>query len=281
MNYTTLIDIDTLARHLEDPALVLFDCRHDLAKPDWGSEVYGVSHLPGAHFANLDRNLSAPKNGRNGRHPLPDPHAFGEWLGRMGVSKSSQVVGYDSTGGTYGSRLWWMLRWVGHPRVAVLDGGWDAWLKAGLAVTHTVPTPRPAVFEAKVASEAAVSADFVMRNLAEKAFTVVDARANDRFHGQNETIDPVAGHIPGALNRVFKNNLDATGRFKSADLLRQEWTALLAGRPPTQIVNQCGSGVTACHNALAMELAGLSGSKLFPGSWSEWISDPARPVATD
>lgn len=281
MNHTTLIDVDTLHRHLNDPNLVLFDCRHDLAKPEWGAEAYAQSHLPGARFAHLDKNLSAPKNGRNGRHPLPDAAAFGRWLGSMGVHAQAQVVGYDSTGGTYGSRLWWMLRWVGHNRVAVLDGGWDAWLKAGLPVTQAVPSPAARELTVRLDTQAAVSADFVLDNIARREYCVVDARANDRFHGQNETIDPVAGHIPGAVNRVFKSNLDASGRFKSAAALRQEWEALLDGRTPTRIINQCGSGVTACHNALAMEIAGLSGSKLFPGSWSEWISDPTRPIATD
>jgi len=281
MDYTTLIDVDTLRRHLDDPRFVIFDCRHDLAKPDWGSEVYATSHLPHARFAHLDKNLSAAKTGRNGRHPLPDPEGFARWLGDLGVGPDSQVVGYDSTGGTYGSRLWWMLRWIGHPRVAVLDGGWDAWQKAGFPVTSDPPRVTPATVTARVDAQAAVSVTHVEANIKSGECLVIDARANDRFHGQNETIDPVAGHIPGARNRFFKNNLDNTGRFKSAEALRVEWLDVLGGKSPRAVINQCGSGVTACHNALAMEIAGLTGSRLFAGSWSEWITDPARPIATD
>ena len=281
MTYTTLIDVNTLATRLADPKLVVFDCRHDLAKPEWGGEVYAQSHLPGARFAHLDENLSGPKTGKNGRHPLPDPVAFAQWLGQMGVGNDTQVVGYDSTGGTYGSRLWWMMRWIGHDRVAVLDGGWDAWLKAGHAVTADVLTARATTLRVNLRPHAAVDVSSVLSNIGRKSFMVIDARANDRFHGQNETIDPVAGHIPGATNRFFKENLDAQGRFKAPNVLKSEFSAVLAGRAPTEIVHQCGSGVTACHNALAMEIAGLSGSKVFPGSWSEWIADRARPISTE
>jgi len=281
MNYTTLIDVPALAKHLDDPSFIVFDCRHDLAKPHWGSEVYEQSHLPGARFAHLDKNLSGSMTGKNGRHPLPDAQVFAQWLGQMGVSNATQVVGYDSTGGTYGARLWWMLRWLGHDGIAVLDGGWDAWLKAGLPVTNATPKPSPAHFDAKLRNNTRVDAEFVFAHLGKKEVCVLDARANDRFHGQNETIDPIAGHIPGAKNRFFKNNLDTNGCFKSPAVLKTEFQSLLGSLAPGQIVNQCGSGVTACHNALAMEIAGFKGSKLYPGSWSEWIADPTRPIATD
>lgn len=281
MTFTTLIDVDTVARHLSDASFVIFDCRHDLAKPEWGSEAYGLSHLPDARFAHLDKNLSAPKTGKNGRHPLPKAEDFARWLGLMGVANDTQVVCYDSAGGSYSSRLWWMMRWVGHTRVATMDGGWDAWIDAGRPVTSVVPETRPADFSMRLQPHAAVDAGAVLTNIQTKSFTVVDARANDRFRGQNEIIDPIAGHIPGALNRFFKDNLDAQGRFKSAGVLKAEFESLLAGRPPSQIIHQCGSGVTACHNALAMEIAGMPGSKVYPGSWSEWIADPSRPIATD
>ncbi|MSQ58611.1 MAG: sulfurtransferase [Betaproteobacteria bacterium] len=280
MEFTTLIDAGVLAKHLDDPRFVIFDCRHDLAKPDWGIEVYLASHIPGARFAHLDKNLSGPKTGKNGRHPLPDPQSFARWLSEMGAGNDSQIIGYDSTGGTYGARLWWMVRWLGQQRVAVLNGGWDAWVKSGFPVTQDKHSPRATTFHMRLHEEARVDANFILRNLESQKYRVLDARANDRFHGQNETIDPTGGHIPGATNRFFKDNLDAQSRFKPSATLKAEFEALLHGRAPSQVIHQCGSGVTACHNALAMEIAGLPGSKVYPGSWSEWIADPARPIAT-
>lgn len=197
------------------------------------------------------------------------------------MSKNTQVIGYDNTNGTYSSRLWWMLRWVGHHSVAVLDGGWDGWIDGGHPVTDLVPPPKPATFVPAIDNTAVVDSEFILNNIGKDTYCVIDARANDRFHGKNETIDPVAGHIPEAINRFFKENLDASSRFKSAAALRKEWEAVLAGRSPAQIINQCGTGVTACHNSLAMEIAGLSGAKLYAGSWSEWIADPSRPIAVD
>ncbi|MFN0315373.1 MAG: sulfurtransferase [Burkholderiales bacterium] len=281
MEFATLIDAAVLAKHLDDPRFVIFDCRHDLAKPGWGSEEYAASHIPGARFAHLDKNLSGPKTGKNGRHPLPEPQSFARWLGDMGASNDSQIIGYDSTGGTYAARLWWMVRWLGHQRVAVLDGGWDAWVRSGFSVTHEKPSPRSAAFHMQLRKDASVDANFIVRDLESQTYHVLDARANDRFHGKNETIDPIGGHIPGAANRFFKENLDAQSRFKPAAALKAEFEALLKGRAPSHVVHQCGSGVTACHNALAMEIAGLTGSKVYPGSWSEWIADPSRPIATD
>lgn len=279
MTYTTLISVTELAQHLQDPAFVVFDCRHELTNPEMGTKAYAESHIPGALFAHLDRDLAAPLTGRNGRHPLPDPQTFAAWLSRVGVSADKQVVGYDNAGGVYASRLWWMLRWMGHRNVAVLDGGWQAWTDAGQPVSQEVRAPRPASFKGH-ADESWVDAQYVLSNLQTPDMVLIDARANDRYHGQNETIDPVGGHIPGAQNRFFKDNLTPEGRFKPADQLRAEFAAILGGRSAGQLVSQCGSGVTACHNLLAMEIAGLKGGRLYPGSWSEWIADPQRPRAT-
>ena len=279
MNHTTLISPEQLARHLTDPALVVFDCRHDLMKPGAGAQAYAESHIPGARFADTDHDLAGPKTGRNGRHPLPDPAAFTEWLGHNGVDSSKQVVAYDNVGSASAARLWWMLRWVGHERVAVLDGGWEAWVAGGYPVTADIPAITPARFVG-ASRRTWVGADEVQRNLDTREFRVVDARAPERYKGLTEPIDPVAGHIPGAINRLYKENL-RDGRFKSPDELRQEFSALLADTPAEQVVHQCGSGVSACHNLLAMEVAGMHGSRLYPGSWSEWVADPARPVARD
>jgi len=279
MNTRTLISVDDLQRQLAEPALVVFDCRHDLMQPDAGAEAYARSHLPGARFAQCDQDLSGAKTGKTGRHPLPDPAVFSAWLGRNGVDSSKQVVTYDHAGGASATRLWWLLRhWLGHERVAVLDGGWEAWVAAGAPVSAEVAQVAPASFSG---TPRAVSVDvsYVLSHLNDPDLVVIDARAPERYRGETEPIDPVAGHIPGARNRLYKNNLDASGRFKTAEALRAEFTALLAGMRPDQIVHQCGSGVSACHNILAMEIAGLTGSKLYPGSWSEWCADPSRPIA--
>jgi len=278
MDYTTLISVADLAKNLGNPSWVVFDCRHELTNPEFGPKAYAESHLPGARFANVDRNLSGPLTGRNGRHPLPEPGAFAEWLGRMGVSNETQVVGYDHAGGAYGARLWWMLRWLGHARVAVLDGGWQAWNAAGQPVTTDVPLPKPAKFNGKP-DESRVDAQYVAQRMNSPEMVLIDARANDRYHGQNETIDPVAGHIPGALNRFFKDNLDAQGKFRTPEELRAAFKPLVGSIPAEKVIHQCGSGITACHNLLAMEVAGLKGTRLYSGSWSEWIADPSRPVA--
>jgi thiosulfate/3-mercaptopyruvate sulfurtransferase len=276
--FNTLISVAQLRERLDDPAVVVFDCRHDLMQPEKGTQAYREGHVPGARFAHSDRDLSGPKTGRTGRHPLPDPAAFMGWLGANGVDARKQVVAYDYAGGASATRLWWMLRWLGHDAVAVLDGGWEAWLAEGAPVTATPPAIATTTFSGNP-RPMSVDVGFVLAHLGDPGVTVVDARAPERYRGETEPIDPVAGHIPGALNRLYKNNLDASGRFKSAQTLRAELQALLAGRAPEQIVHQCGSGVSACHNILAMEIAGLPGSRLYPGSWSEWCADPARPVA--
>ena len=274
-----LIDCAALAGHLDDAGWRIVDCRHQLADPGYGERAYAEGHLPGAFFIHLDRDLSGARNGRNGRHPLPEPQALAARLGAIGIARQTQVVVYDDAQGMVASRLWWMLRWLGHDRVALLDGGFNAWATEGRPLTRAVPQTRPARFEA-APRDWTVSANDVLANLGTQDFLVVDARGPDRFRGENETMDPVGGHIPGARNRCFRENLDASGRFRPAAELRRGFLALFAGVPPEQIVMQCGSGVSACHNLIAMEIAGLRGARLYPGSWSEWCSDPARPVAT-
>ena len=279
MACTTLIGTQQLAEHLADPGWVLFDCRHDLAKPDAGAKAYADAHLPGARFLHLDRDLAAPVTGTNGRHPLPDAQAFMRTLGAAGVDPGKQVVAYDDKMGVYAARLWWMLRWLGHENVAVLDGGYAKWSREGRALTGAVPQPAPARFVGQAHALAAVDADDVLRSLGQPGRILVDARAPDRYRGENETLDPVGGRIPGSLNRFFRDNLDASGCFKPAAELRQAFATLLGGAAADTVVHSCGSGVSACHNLLAMEIAGLHGSRLYPGSWSEWCSDPGRPIA--
>ena len=278
MTYRTIISVAQLRERLGDPSVVIFDCRHDLMQPEKGALAYKEAHVPGARFAHSDRDLSGAKNGRTGRHPLPEPAVLMAWLGANGVDATRQVVAYDYVGGASATRLWWMLRWLGHEAAAVLDGGWEAWTAAGAPATTELPVISKTTFTG-APRPMSVDVAFVLSHLDDPGMTVIDARAPERYRGETEPIDPVAGHIPGALNRLYKNNLDANGRFKSADALRAEFQALLAGRKPEQIVHQCGSGVSACHNILAMEIAGLPGSRLYPGSWSEWCADPGRPVA--
>jgi len=273
--FTTVVSPSELAAHLDDPQWIVFDCRFDLADTGAGRREYAQSHIAGARHAHLDADLSGTKTGTNGRHPLPDPQVFSAKLAEFGLRKSMQAVAYDASGGYYAARLWWMLRWVGHTDGAVLDGGWQAWLDAGLPVTAQLPAVTSGDFNGAV-RDMAVDANFL---LGRAGNLVIDARSPDRFRGENETLDPVGGHIPGAINRFFKDNLAPDGRFKPAAELRAKYAELLGATPPQRVVHQCGSGVTACHNLLAMELAGLTGSKLYSGSWSEWCSDPLRPVA--
>jgi len=280
MAHTTLISAEETAAHLKDPDWVICDCRHDLADYSAGYRAYRNGHIPGARFLHLDVDLSGPKTGLTGRHPLPHPASLTLRLGALGIDNSKQVVAYDDSGGPFAARLWWMLRWLGHERVAVLDGGWGAWQRAGLPYTVAQPEITAAAFNSRIQQRLAVDSTLVAANLQDRKAQIIDARAADRFRGENETLDPVAGHIPGAVNRFFKLNLGEDGRFKPADTLKQEFAAMLNGHAPDAVIHQCGSGVTACHNLLAMEVAGLSGSRLYPGSWSEWVSDRRRPVAT-
>jgi len=277
--FTTLIDAPRLRQALAGPdAPIVVDTQFDLANPEAGNAAWREGHVPGSVYLHLDRDLSGAKSGRNGRHPLPAREDFARTLGRAGISPATQVVVVDAQSGMYAARLWWMLRWMGHERVAVLDGGVQAWAAAGGALVRDA-AQRPALppYPATTTTAATVDADTLARTLG--AWRLVDARAGERFRGEVEPLDPCAGHIPGASNRCFKDNLDAQGRFKPADLLRREFDALLGHATAERTVHQCGSGVTACHNLLAMEHAGLRGSRLYPGSWSEWCADPGRPVA--
>ena len=276
--YTTLISATDLAQ-AQQAGWVVLDCRHDLANVLAGRAAYDAGHIPGALFVSLDHDLAdharAPDGSFRGRHPLPEIDAFIATLRRWGVNDDSQVVAYDAQGGMYAARLWWMLRWAGHEAVAVLDGGLPAWTALGMPLSTDTAAPTPGTLQRRAALTRTVSASDI---LSQPQLKVLDARAPDRFRGENETLDPVGGHIPGAKNRFFKDNLLPDGRFKPAALLRAELGALVAA--PASAVMQCGSGVTACHNMLALEVAGLSGAALYPGSWSEWCADPARPMAT-
>lgn len=282
--FTTLISSQDLRALRDDGGRhsVVIDCSFDLANPAAGREAYHVGHLPGAFYLHLDNELSGEKTGTNGRHPLPDPDTLTARLRALGVNEDTQVIAYDAQGGMYAARAWWLLRWLGHGAVAVLDGGKNAWVAAGLpleADNAREPEP-PGNLTRKAALVATVDADAVLANLANPTRLVVDARAADRFRGENETLDPVGGHIPGAANRFFKDNLEGNGSFKPAGALRQEFAQVLGGKPASEAIMQCGSGVTACHNLLALEVAGHSGAALYAGSWSEWCADPARPVAS-
>ena len=279
--FTTLIKTSELEPLLRQPDVVICDVRHDLAHPDtFGAAEYAKAHLPGAQFVHLDRDLSAPKTGRNGRHPLPNPEAAAAVFGRLGIGDATQVIAYDQGSGMCASRLWWMLRWLGHDAVAVLDGGFAKWTREGRAVTTEVQPPRSASFGIRRVTPT-VSASGVRASLHRHTLFLIDARAAERFRGDVEPIDPVAGHIPGAHNRPYTQNLDADGTFKHPAFLRAEFAALLDGASHETVVHQCGSGVSACHNILAMEVAGFPGTRLYPGSWSEWSADPSRPVARE
>jgi thiosulfate/3-mercaptopyruvate sulfurtransferase len=274
-----LISQENLAENLRDPAWVVFDCRHDLMDLAKGERLYREGHIPGARFANLDTDLSGEKTGKNGRHPLPSPAAFTAFLARHGVSNASTVVAYDDVGGQFAARLWWLVRWVGLTNVGLLDGGISSWMAAGRALSREVPVPKPTALRGHANPLLVQTADEVAAGLKAKSITLIDARAAERFRGEVEPIDPVAGHIPGARNRFYKENLNADLTFRAAGDIRAGFAALMA-TDAAHVVHQCGSGVTACANIFAMELAGLAGSKLYPGSWSEWVADPSRPIAT-
>lgn len=278
MSWTTIVDVATLRAHIDDPDCLVVDVRHQLADPTYGERAYAAGHIPGAVFLHCDRDLSGPMTGTNGRHPLPDPAVLVRRLGEIGVGAQTRVLVYDDAQGMIAGRLWWLLRWLGHTQVALLDGGWSAWLADDGRQSTVAPALQPKVF-VPCQQDAWVSADWVLQRLGTPALCLVDARSPDRYRGENESIDPVGGHIPGAKNRFFKDNLLADGRFKPAAELRAEWQTLLAGASPDELIHQCGSGVSACLNLLALEIAGLPGSRLYAGSWSEWCADPARPVA--
>ena len=280
MNFTTLISASQLRAGLDagEPVVIL-DASFDLADVQAGERSHAQGHLPGARYVHLDRDLCSAKTGRNGRHPLPTREAFSAIVGGLGVTPATQVVALDRQGGMVAARLWWMLRWLGHANVAVLDGGVATWTAEGGALEASIPKPldaAPAYPECQPLV-AVVDADEVMVRLGRTP--LLDARAPERFRGDVEPLDTQAGHIPGARNRFFKDNLDASGRFKPAATLHTEFAPLVGAANAADVVHQCGSGVTACHNLLAMEVAGFSGSALYAGSWSEWSSDPSRPLA--
>jgi thiosulfate/3-mercaptopyruvate sulfurtransferase len=278
MAFRTLISTAVLASHIDDPAFAIVDCRAKLDDPAWGAREHAASHIPGAVYADLGLDLSGPKTGTNGRHPLPDPDALAKTLGRLGITGGMQVVAYDQENGMFASRLWWLLRWLGHDEAAVLDGGFKTWTKEGRR-TDSGPVNRATrVFRGLPRPEMSVNVQSIASQLTTVGPHLLDARAPERYRGDSEPIDAVGGHIPGARNHFYQSNLDARGLFRTPEELRAAITESTGGLPADQIICYCGSGVTACHNLLAFEHAGLTGAKLYPGSWSEWSSDPARPV---
>lgn len=280
MAFNTLIATAELAEHLDDPSWTMFDCRFSLADPAAGERAYRQGHIPAAHYAHLERDLSAPVSAGTGRHPLPEREALCAKLSAWGVRDNGQVVAYDDAGGVFAARMWWLLRWLGHERTAVLDGGWRRWLEEKRPIATNEAQRQPTVFAIRPSSMTWMTSEEVQAALARRAVRLVDARAPERFRGEVEPIDLVAGHVPGALNHPFQDNLAPDGRFLPADELRRRFARRLGQVRPGQVVHMCGSGVTACHNLLAMEEAGLTGSRLYAGSWSEWIRDAKRPVAT-
>jgi len=278
MTYTTLVSTELLAAHLDAWAIV--DCRFDLQREAWGREEYLAGHIPGAVYAHLNEDLSSERTGRNGRHPLPAVDALAATLSRFGIDRDTQVVVYDQDAGLFASRLWWLLKYLGHDAVALLDGGWAKWTRERRPTRSGPESRRATAFTPSPKPEMRIAIDDVMARLEDRATLLVDARATDRFEGRAETIDPVAGHIPGAINHFYKWNVTDEGTMRPADVLRENFERVLGGRTPDQAVMYCGSGVSACHNLLAMEHAGLPGAKLYPGSWSEWSSDPSRPIET-
>jgi len=280
--YTTLISAAELARlHRDAPGkLLLCDCSFDLVDAALGARCYGEGHLPGAVYVNLNTDLSSAKTGKNGRHPLPTRESFAARLAALGADDDSQIIAYDGSDGQYAARLWWLLRWVGHTAAAVLDGGSKAWQAAGLPLTTETTATTPGTFSVRPAAVASIDYLSLRARLGQPGLCIVDARAPDRFRGENETLDAIGGHIPGARNRFFRDNLSEAGTFKSPAQLRDEFVRVLGGASASACVHQCGSGVTACHNLLAMEVAGLTGATLYPGSWSEWSAQPDAPIAT-
>jgi thiosulfate/3-mercaptopyruvate sulfurtransferase len=279
MAFETIVSPEELVERLRDPDVVLFDCRHALADFELGRRLYDESHISGAFFAAVEEDLAGIKTGKNGRHPLPDPEGFARFLRACGVDDSTQVIAYDAGADMFAPRFWFLSRWIGHDAVAVLDGGFTAWVARGLPVTDARSVPRrEGSLAIHLHPEYLVDAQFVLENLEAPELQLVDARARERYAGETEPIDPVAGHIPGAANRWFKENFAPDGRLKSAQELRAEFER--AGFDPERTVHQCGSGVSAAVTHFAMHHAGLKGSRIYNGSWSEWVSDPSRPVKT-
>ena len=275
----SLIEASELKKWLDhEDDFLLFDCRFDLTDSEAGYQSYLKGHIPTAIYVNVDRDLAGKKNGKNGRHPLPSIEQWQKTYAELGITPNKKIVIYDNQGSIYAARLWWMLHSVGHSDLFLLNGGYQAWVRANYE-SEIREHLRVAVPETKLQNyQNVVLVDAVEENIKTSKFTILDARANDRFQGKNETLDPVGGHIPGAINRCFKDNLEANGEFKNIHALKQEYAALLNETPSEKIIHQCGSGITACHNLFAMELVGLKGSSIYVGSWSEWCSDPSRPI---
>ncbi|OFV93360.1 MAG: 3-mercaptopyruvate sulfurtransferase [Acidobacteria bacterium RIFCSPLOWO2_12_FULL_65_11] len=278
MAYTTLMPTDVLAAHFGDPSWAVVDCRFTLADEAWGEREYLARHIPGAAYAHLDRDLSGPRTFRNGRHPLPDVSTLRRAVGRLGIANGMQVVAYDQDSGMFASRLWWLLRWLGHDTVAVLDGGVARWLAEGRQTSSGEEHRAAREFAGIARTDMVVGADGVQARMAQADWRLVDARTPERYRGDSEPIDRVAGHIPGAINHCFQWNLDEQGRFRPPEGLRTRFRDTIGDVAPEHIICYCGSGVTACHDLLALEHAGVRGAKLYPGSWSEWSSDPSRAV---
>jgi thiosulfate/3-mercaptopyruvate sulfurtransferase len=279
MTYTTLISAESLQQQLTNPGWIIIDCRFSLADTNLGGQAYRFGHIPNARYAHLDKDLSSRITDFTGRHPLPDFGLLAKKLGTWGIANNTQVVAYDDAGGAFAGRLWWLLRCLGHDKVAVLDGGIKHWQKQGLPITTTLPAVKAITFRPYINDAAWLNATQIQNSLAKKAIRLIDARTPERYRGEQEPIDPVAGHIPYAVNRAFQLNLAGNGLFLSPAQLREQFNRLIGAVAPEQVVHYCGSGVTACHNLLAMEYAGLTGSKLYAGSWSEWIRNKNRAVA--
>jgi thiosulfate/3-mercaptopyruvate sulfurtransferase len=279
MEWTTLVSPAELAARIDEPEILVVDCRFDLAHPQAGFQAYSEGHLPGAVYADLEADLSAEPGPLDGRHPLPDPDELARKLGGWGIGDGTQVVAYDDAGGAWAGRLWWLLRWLGHERVAVLDGGVPAWIAEGYALSREEAARSPRSFTPRPDPTMMIDVATLAQELERGVCRLVDVRAAARFRGEQEPIDPVAGHVPGAVNRPFAENLDPSGRFLPAAQLAGALQELCAGLAPERVVAMCGSGVTACHLLLAMAHAGLPVGRLYPGSWSEWIRDPRRSVA--
>lgn len=279
-NNSTILSAKEAYDHFHDPRWVFVDCRFNLANPAWGFEDYLRGHIPGAIYADLNIDLSGPISDHTGRHPLPNPEEFIGRLESWGIDLNKQVVVYDHESGAFASRLWWLLRTYGHEAVAVLDGGLPAWIAAGYPLAEGVERRNPATFEGYPDPNQWVTSREVELLLQDPSFVFIDARAPERFRGEQEPIDPVAGHIPGAVNRFHGENISDDGFFLPAEILRQAFEAIAGDLPPDHLIVYCGSGVTSCHHLLAMEIAGLYGARLYVGSWSEWIRDPKRPIAT-
>lgn len=279
MIWRTLISAEVLAEKLGAPDWAIVDTRFELSAPEAGRRAYAAGHIPGAVYAHLDEDLAAPVSANTGRHPLPEADALAAKLGAWGVDRSTQLVAYDDSAGAYAARLWWLVRWLGHDAVAVLDGGWSKWRALGLPEQTEVPASRARRFEPRVRPHRAIEVDALAKALASNDVVLLDARGAPRFRGEVEPLDARAGHVPGARNHPYTENLGPDGRFLDAPTLRARYAVRLGDRAPSEVVCMCGSGVTACHDLLAMEHAGMHGARLYVGSWSEWIRDARRPIA--